>query len=85
MMEGPLTCVYMNFVRGFQKLKEAEQTLKDQVESYSRELDTWKSNCEKLTAAVSRKELELQAQQKKVNEIEEQVGPCRLATSREWK
>ena len=38
-----------------------------------KELETWKSSCEKLTASLSRKEMELGTLMNKVQDLEEEV------------
>ena len=56
-----------------QKVRQAENNLTDHSALQQKELDSWRSNCEKLTASLSRKELELQTYTKRLQDLEDEV------------
>ena len=56
-----------------QKLKQAELNVKDHGALLQREMATWKASCEKMTASLSRKEMEVQQLHKKLDDYHTQV------------
>ena len=56
-----------------QKLTQSSHNSKQEAASQQRELDTWKESCEKLTASVGRKEMEVVTLTQKLEQLEQQV------------
>lgn len=54
-------------------MKQAETNLKDHSAEQLKEIDTWKSNVEKLTASSSRKDPEIQNLNKRIQEMEVEI------------
>lgn len=57
----------------FQKLRKANEDIKNSTSRGQQELDTWKDTCDRLTASVSRKEAEIQDLQDKCLDNEDLV------------
>ena len=71
MQKGELTLSWATWL--LQKLKQAELNVKDHGALLQREMATWKASCEKMTASLSRKEMEVQQLHKKLDDYHTQV------------
>ena len=56
-----------------QKLAQSAHDLKEETISQQKELACWKESCEKLTASVSRKEMEVMTLTQKLEQLVHQV------------